>query len=718
MHHPRLPLSAALWAAAVFLFACGGGETGPQPPSPPPPPPPPPPAPAPVASVTLDPATVTLVPQQTQALSATLRDAQGGVLSGRTITWTTDQPGVATVSASGLVTAVVPGAATITATSEGRSGTAHVTVLAGAVVGPGGGTVFLADSAIRLTIPAGALASPTVLTAIVKPQLPAALPAQWQPAGLVYSLGPDGTTFNQPVTVSIRYTPSALPVSAMTGDLAVLRHNGSQWSTLTDLAVDTAAKRVSGRTMGFSDFALGAEDPAVSLTPASASVNATHRSLIFTVLVAPRGEAVPLPPGSGPLLYRWRTTGQAGALSGPGPTQWTTTTQVQYTATAGALSQMRGKIDDVFVDVLLNPASLTDPTAGPPRIVTAQAAVDADLEVTYDIFPENSTIPAGGTKQLQLVVRDKQDNILSLAPNQRVEWDDGGDFGIILPGGGTQTPTATFEAFEAERFTTPPPRVEKVTARVLETNTHNVREYSEFAGAGFHRTTTREITVERGRDSTFITVQVDYQVIVEPKLDTIPANGQLLLEVRLDPVYNGTGLGYRYLHSGSQGSIEAQPGMIVTSGSVAYLAGPWGGGSDQVTAEVVSFVAGIVLAEIGSGSATIVVDPWRPAALGVITLPTPGGAFVAAQASVLKIPGASSYEISVLLSGQSQPVVVSWSGATTTNPWTVWQVLDGGASWLINIDGGFSTTPGGIAGRQNNMAALIAGSVARYRAQP
>jgi hypothetical protein len=712
MQSPLSLSRAAQVATLLLLAACGGGQTGPQPPAPPPPPPPP----AAVASVTVEPAAVTLVPTQTQTLNATLRDAQGGVLSGRTIAWTTDRAEVATVSATGVVTAVATGAATITATSEGRSGTAQVSVLSGAVVGPGGGTVFLADSAIRLTIPAGALPGPTTITATVKPQPPAALPAGWQVAGPVYSLGPDGTTFSQPVTVTVRYTPASLPVFAMTGDLAILRHNGQQWSTLSDLSVDVNARTVSGRTTGFSDFALGVDDPDVSLTPANASVNATHRSRMFNVIVAPRGESVPLPPGSGPLLYRWRTTGQAGALSGPGPDQWTTTTEVQYTATAGALNQMTGKIDDVFVDVLLNPASLTNPAAGPPRVVTAQAAVDADLELTYDIFPESPTVPAGSTRALQLVARDKQDNTLPLANNQRVEWDGNLHFGVLLPGGGAQTPSATFEAFEAEQFMTPPPRVDKVFARVLEKNTHDIREYSEFAGAGFHKTVSKEITVERGKDSTFVTVTVDYTIILEPKLDTIPADGNLLLEVKLDPVYNGTGLGYRYLHSGNQGSIEGQQGVVVTSETVTYRAGPWGGGADQVTAQVVSFVAGTVLAEIGSGSATVVVDPWRPASYAVATLPTQGGAFVAAQVSVLKVPGASQYELKVV--NGSTTYARTWSGATTTNPFTVMQVLDGGAFWLINLEAGFATTPQGIAGRQNLYSTMFQNATMRYRAQP
>jgi len=65
---------------------------------------------------------------RTGQLTATLRDSAGNPLTGRAITWGSDAPGVATVDGTGLVTAKGVGTATITATSEGKSGTASVTV--------------------------------------------------------------------------------------------------------------------------------------------------------------------------------------------------------------------------------------------------------------------------------------------------------------------------------------------------------------------------------------------------------------------------------------------------------------------------------------------------------------------------------------------------------------------------------------------------------------
>ena len=80
----------------------------------------------PVASVTVSPNGAVLQPGATMQLSALTRDAGGSVLAGRTVTWTTGNALIATVSASGLVTAVGSGTVNVTATSEGVAGTAVI----------------------------------------------------------------------------------------------------------------------------------------------------------------------------------------------------------------------------------------------------------------------------------------------------------------------------------------------------------------------------------------------------------------------------------------------------------------------------------------------------------------------------------------------------------------------------------------------------------------
>jgi uncharacterized protein YjdB len=107
------------------------------------------PAAAPIASISLSQTSAGLTAGQTLQLTATPRDAGGNVLTGRTISWASSNANVATVTPNGLVVAVAGGQTTITASAEGRSATALITVTAtpvatvtvtpnGAAVQPGG----------------------------------------------------------------------------------------------------------------------------------------------------------------------------------------------------------------------------------------------------------------------------------------------------------------------------------------------------------------------------------------------------------------------------------------------------------------------------------------------------------------------------------------------------------------------------------------------------
>jgi len=105
-------------------------------------------SPVPVASIAVSPASSTLTVGQTAQLTATPKDANGDPLTGRVITWTSDNATVAAVDGSGLVTAKgAGGPATITATSEAKSGTASVTVIpvpvASVTVSPSTATVVM-----------------------------------------------------------------------------------------------------------------------------------------------------------------------------------------------------------------------------------------------------------------------------------------------------------------------------------------------------------------------------------------------------------------------------------------------------------------------------------------------------------------------------------------------------------------------------------------------
>ncbi|PYO95842.1 MAG: hypothetical protein DMD62_00395 [Gemmatimonadetes bacterium] len=84
--------------------------------------------PSPVSVVSMTPGSANLALGDTATLRAALTDASGNTLFGRPIEWSTSDAGVATVLATGFVRAMGPGTVTITASTEGRSGTAVITV--------------------------------------------------------------------------------------------------------------------------------------------------------------------------------------------------------------------------------------------------------------------------------------------------------------------------------------------------------------------------------------------------------------------------------------------------------------------------------------------------------------------------------------------------------------------------------------------------------------
>lgn len=91
--------------------------------------------PVPVATVSVSPATASIIVGATNQLNPVTRDVNGNILAGRVVTWSSSDAAKASVSATGLVSAVAVGSATITATSEGKSGTAVITIPIGAVLG-------------------------------------------------------------------------------------------------------------------------------------------------------------------------------------------------------------------------------------------------------------------------------------------------------------------------------------------------------------------------------------------------------------------------------------------------------------------------------------------------------------------------------------------------------------------------------------------------------
>ena len=158
--------------------------------------------------ITAPPPSTRLFPLGTLALTGRVLDAQGAVVAGRSIAWSSSAAGVATVdAATGLVTAVAPGTTTIRAASGGRTADVELRVLARPVVTVAAAAAFEvergADAPAALSLPVtngaeGELTGLAVGTIAFEPAVPG-----WLSASLA------GTT--APTTLTLRPSRTDLP---------------------------------------------------------------------------------------------------------------------------------------------------------------------------------------------------------------------------------------------------------------------------------------------------------------------------------------------------------------------------------------------------------------------------------------------------------------------------------------------------------------------------
>ena len=138
----KIPAMAAA-GIVMLVLSCGDGAVEPPPP------------PAPVATaVTVNPGSAALSALgETARFTAEVRDQNGQVMAGAAVAWASSDASVATVDASGVVTAAANGSAAITATAGSVAGTAAVTVaqvVTAVAVSPAADTLVAFGDTVRL----------------------------------------------------------------------------------------------------------------------------------------------------------------------------------------------------------------------------------------------------------------------------------------------------------------------------------------------------------------------------------------------------------------------------------------------------------------------------------------------------------------------------------------------------------------------------------------
>ena len=381
----------------------------------------------PVVSVTISPATATLVVGQTTRLTAQLKDEAGSILSGRVVSWSTDRGNVATVSSEGVVTAISAGTATITATSEGRSGTATITVdmrpASAIIVSPeqvtlfAGQTVQLSalvtdDRGQVLTGKQVMFASSNTAVATVSTQ------------GLVTAAGTgtatitatsEGATGNATITVA----PDPVAAVEITPSTASILIGGS--TQLTAIARNVSGQPLGGRTVFWSSSSpslasVSSAGVVTGLAPGNAviiaSIEGKQASATVTVRAVPVA-AVQVTPSTAQTVVGQTVTLTATTRDASGNTLTGRIVGWSSSNTAAATVNANG----VVTGVSSGTATITATSEGVSG--TASVTVNSAPAASVTVAPSTATVPVGNSTTLNATVRDGSSNIMV---NASVSW--------------------------------------------------------------------------------------------------------------------------------------------------------------------------------------------------------------------------------------------------------------------------------------------------------
>src|SRR5437762_156298 len=202
-----------------------------------------------VVTVSVDPAASNIAAGRTVQLTATPRDGSGNALTGRVVTWATDNAAVATVNASGLVTGGAAGAANVTAMSEGMIGSAAVTVapvnvpVASVTVSPATASVTVGQTAQLTATPQDASGNPLAGRVVTWSSSNTSV-ATVTGSGLVTAVAVG--------TAAAAVAPVDVPVASVTVSPATASVTVGQTVQLTATPKDASGNPLAGRVVTWS----------------------------------------------------------------------------------------------------------------------------------------------------------------------------------------------------------------------------------------------------------------------------------------------------------------------------------------------------------------------------------------------------------------------------------------------------------------------------------
>ena len=383
------------------------------------------------ASVALSSGPATLGLGQTLAVTATVRDAGGNVLPGRSLQWTTSNPGAVSLSpttgATVTLTGVASGTATIRATSEGASGSVVITVPVPATVSLSSGPVTvvtgqaitivatvrdnagnaIAGRDITWTTSNGAVVgisastgASTTLTALAAGTSTIHAACESASASIVVTVPPPAAV----AAITVTASRTALVVGDSAQITAVPRDSAGQplanrsvtWITSN---AGVASIRGAGATAWFLGIATGTASLSATAGGVTGSTQVTVLPIpVSTVVISPASAVIDK--GGQQQLSATARDAAGNVISGVGVTWSSANSNVATVSSSG------------LVVGVSNGTALISATAGGvsgSALVTVPPAPVATVGIT----PENPVVDKGGQLQLTATARDAAGTVIT-----------------------------------------------------------------------------------------------------------------------------------------------------------------------------------------------------------------------------------------------------------------------------------------------------------------
>ncbi|HEU0080162.1 MAG TPA: Ig-like domain-containing protein, partial [Longimicrobiaceae bacterium] len=369
--------------------------------------------PAPVAGVTVSPAAASVEAGRTVQLTATPMDAAGSPLAGRTVAWSSSNPAAATVSGAGVVTGVAPGSATITAASEGKNGSAAVTVTTAADVtapelrgfsfSPASVDVGSAAAPVEFSFTVADAGSGVVYASVLVSPAPS---SSGGPGSPFCSAGPGPSA---PSPGGTWKCTAAFPQGSAPGTWYVhavyLTDAGSNQRTLTRAELQAAGFPTTIQVTGVAPDADAPVVAGLSFTPAAVNVSAGAAPVEFSVRITDAGSGTKelqlrvLGPVAGQQQF---CSGSARASGTPADGVWKCTVSIPMGSAPGEWYVGQLQVEDVVGNRRVYSREMLQAAGFPTAITVSSPSTDVTPPVLtgFGIAPAAVSV-ADGAKTVE-----------------------------------------------------------------------------------------------------------------------------------------------------------------------------------------------------------------------------------------------------------------------------------------------------------------------------